>query len=102
MSDRIRCTCQRCTTRGLMGPVIVVTVGVLFLLQEMRGGYFDFSNTWPVILIVIGLLNLASAFASSEGHVSSAAPAPPAVPPSPGVPPPPSGMTPTSYPGQGQ
>jgi hypothetical protein len=85
-----------------MGPVIVVTVGVLFLLQEMRGGYFDFSNTWPVILIVIGLLNLASAFASSEGHVSSAAPAPPAVPPSPGVPPPPSGMTPTSYPGQGQ
>ncbi len=102
MSDRIRCTCQRCTARGLMGPVIVVTVGVLFLLQEMRGGYFDFGNTWPVILIVIGLLNLASAFASSEGHVSSAAPAPPAVPPSPGVPPAPSGMTPTSYPGQGQ
>jgi len=102
MSDRIRCTCQRCTVRGLMGPVIVVTVGVLFLLQEMRGGYFDFGNTWPVILIVIGLLNLASAFASIEGHVSAAAPAPPAVPPSSGVPPSPSGITPTSYPGQGQ
>jgi hypothetical protein len=85
-----------------MGPVIVVTVGVLFLLQEMRSGFFDFGNTWPVILIVIGLLNLASAFASSEGHVSSAAPVPPAVPPSPGVPPSPSGATPTSYPGQGQ
>ncbi len=54
MSDRIRCTCQRCTIRGLMGPVIVVTVGVLFLLAEMRGGYFDFGNTYPVILIVIG------------------------------------------------
>ena len=102
MSDRIRCTCQRCSIRGLMGPVIVVTVGVLFLLQEMRSGFFDFGNTWPVILIVIGLLNLASAFASSEGHVSSAAPVPPAVPPSPGVPPSPSGATPTSYPGQGQ
>ena len=102
MSNRIRCTCQRCTIRGLMGPVIVVTVGVLFLLQEMRSGFFDFGNTWPVILIVIGLLNLASAFASSEGHVSSAAPVPPAVPPSPGVPPSPSGATPTSYPGQGQ
>jgi hypothetical protein len=51
---------------------------------------------------VIGLLNLACAFASSEGHVSSAAPVPPAVPPSPGVPPSPSGATPTSYPGQGQ
>jgi len=102
MSDRIRCACQRCTTRGLMGPVIVVTVGVLFLLQEMRSGFFDFGNTWPVILIVIGLLHLASAFASSEGHVSSAAPVSPAVPPSPGVPPSPSGATPTSYPGQGQ
>jgi len=102
MSDRIRCTCQRCTTRGLMGPVIVVTVGVLFLLQEMKGGFFDFGNTWPVILIVIGLLNLASAFASSEGHLSAVAPVPPAVPPSPGGPPSPSGATPQSYPGQGQ
>jgi hypothetical protein len=102
MSNRIRCTCQRCSIRGLMGPVIVVTVGVLFLLQEMRGGFFDFGNTYPVILIVIGLISLASALASSEGHISSVAPTPPAVPPAPGVPPSPSGITPTSYPGQGQ
>lgn len=102
MSNHIRCTCQRCSIRGLMGPVIVVTVGVLFLLQEMRGGFFDFGNTYPVILIVIGLISLASALASGEGHVSSTAPAPPGVPPAPGVPPPPSGITPTSYPGQGQ
>jgi hypothetical protein len=90
-----------------MGPVIVVTIGVLFLLQEMRGGFFDFSNTYPVIIIVIGLISLASALASSEGHASSAAPMPPAMPPTPGMPsapgmpPTPSG-TPTSYPGQGQ
>ena len=102
MSDRIRCTCQRCTIRGLMGPVVVVTVGVLFLLAEMRGGYFDFSNTYPVILIVIGLISLASALASGEGHVSSVAAMPPAVPPAPGVPPSPSNATPNSYPGQGQ
>lgn len=102
MSDRIRCTCQRCSIRGLMGPVIVVTVGVLFLLQEMRGGYFDFGNTWPVILVVIGLISLASAFASSEGHASAAPPAPPVIPPAQGVPPSPSGAAPTSYPGQGQ
>jgi len=100
MSNRIRCTCQRCSIRGLMGPVIVVTVGVLFLLQEMRGGYFDFGNTYPVILIVIGLISLASAMASSEGHVSQVAAAPPAVPPAPAAPP--SNATPTSYPGQGQ
>jgi hypothetical protein len=102
MSDRIRCTCQRCSIRGLMGPVVVVTVGVLFLLAEMRGGYFDFSNTYPVILIVIGLISLASAMASSEGHVSSTAPVPPAIPPAPSVPPPPSSAAPTSYSGQGQ
>jgi len=86
MSDRIRCTCQRCSIRGLMGPVVVVTVGVLFLLAEMRGGYFDFGNTYPVILIVIGLISLASAMASSEGHVSLTPPMPPAIPPVPGVP----------------
>jgi hypothetical protein len=102
MSDRIRCTCQRCSIRGLMGPVVVVTVGVLFLLAEMRGGYFDFGNTYPVILIVIGLISLASAMASSEGHVSSTPPMPPAIPPVPGVPPASSTGTPTSYPGQGQ
>jgi Domain of unknown function (DUF5668) len=102
MSDRIRCTCQRCTTRGLMGPVVIVTVGVLFLLAQMRGGFFDFGNTWPVILIVIGLINLASAFSSSEGHISSTAYVPPAAPPAPGVPPAPTGQAPTSYPGQGQ
>lgn len=98
MSDRVRCNCQRCTIRSLMGPVIVVTVGVLFLLSEMRGGYFDFGNTWPVILIVIGLISLTSAMASGEGHVSSAPRLPPAVPPTQGVPPPSS----SSYPGQGQ
>jgi len=102
MSNRIRCTCQRCTIRGLMGPVIVVTIGVLFLLQEMRGGFFDFGNTYPVILIVIGLISLASAFASSEGHASAAPPVPPAIPPTQSVPPSPSGSAPTSYLGQGQ
>jgi hypothetical protein len=102
MSNRIRCTCQRCSIRGLMGPVVVVTIGVLFLLQEMRGGYFDFGNTYPVILIVIGLISLTSAMASSEGHVSQVAAAPPAVPPAPGVPPSPSSATPTSFTGQGQ
>jgi Domain of unknown function (DUF5668) len=102
MSDRIRCTCQRCSIRGLMGPVVVVTVGVLFLLAEMRGGSFEFWNTWPVILIVIGIISLASAFASGEGHVSSTAPVPPVIPPAPSVPPAPSGPAPTSYTGQGQ
>jgi hypothetical protein len=99
MSDRVRCSCQRCRIRGLMGPMIVVTIGVLFLLQQMRGGFFDFGNTYPVILIVIGLISLASAFASSEGHLANA-PAPPVTHP-PAVPPAAS-PSPNPYQGQGQ
>ena len=102
MSARIRCRCQRCTIRGFMGPIIVVTVGVLFLLQQLRGGYFDFSNTYPVILIVIGATLLLSAVASEEGHISSNGAAQPPGTALPGAPPPSSGTTPSSFPGQGQ
>jgi hypothetical protein len=80
MSTQGRCRCQSCTIRGLTGPTIVITIGVLFLLHETQGGHFDFQNTWPVILLVIGLVQLASAFASREGHVD-AQPAVPGVPP---------------------
>lgn len=93
MSDRIRCNCRRCVIRGLMGPAIVVTVGVLFLLDQVRGGYLSFENTFPVILIVIGVISLASALASADGHISG--PVPPAPP---GTTPPPQ----NPYAGQGQ
>jgi len=83
MSDRIRCSCRRCTIRSLMGPAIIITIGVLFLLSEVRGGYLDFSNTYPVILIVIGAVSLAAALAPTEGHVSSAGA--PAIPTAPGL-----------------
>jgi hypothetical protein len=92
MSDKIRCACRRCTTRSLLGPAIIITVGVLFLLDQMRGGYFSFSNTWPVILLVIGAINLVCALASTEGH--SSGPVPP-VTVTPAAPP-------NQYPGQGQ
>jgi Domain of unknown function (DUF5668) len=97
MSDRIRCACRRCTIRGLMGPAVIITVGVLFLLDQMRGGYFSFGNTYPVILIVIGVISLAAAAAPTEGHISG--PVPPAAPGAPGsVPPAPQNQ----FPGQGQ
>lgn len=84
MSNRIRCNCRRCTIRSLMGPAIIVTIGVLFLLDQMRGGYLSFGNTFPVILIVIGVISLASALAPTEGHISgSLPPAPPGTTPSP-------------------
>ena len=92
MSTQGRCRCQSCTVRGLTGPAIVITIGVLFLLHETQGGHFDFRNTWPLILLVIGLLQLASAFASREGHVDPQSPVPvmptPPAPPAPPVNPP--------------
>lgn len=84
MSEEIRCRCARCTIRGLLGPAVVVTIGVLFLLQQMRGGYFSFENTYPVILVVIGAILLASSLAPMEGHISSA-PTSPAGPVAPGT-----------------
>lgn len=93
MRDRIRCSCQSCTMRNLMGPAILITIGLLFLLQEFHSGRFDFGNTWPVILLVVGAIKLASAMAPMDGHVYSAAAA---------VPPPPGPVAPpTPRPGQG-
>ena len=77
----VRCPCPRCTIRSLRGPAVVITLGILFLLSEMRGDYFAFHNTWPVILIVLGLLSLASAVAPMDGHVVPAPPITPGVPP---------------------
>ena len=85
MRNQISCHCPRCTIRNLMGPAVIITVGALFLLQEVRGGAFDFSNTYPFILIVIGAILLASALAPMDGHIDSttAPPIPPNVTPGP-------------------
>jgi hypothetical protein len=81
MSDTNRCTCRRCTIRGLMGPAIITTIGLLFLLGEFSGDRLSFWNTFPVILIVIGAILLASSVAPTDGHVDSSTP--PTVPPPP-------------------
>lgn len=62
-----RCPCLRCRTRGLTGGVILVTLGVLFLLDNYH--LLPFDDTWPVLLIVVGLLSFASRSASTEGHI---------------------------------
>jgi hypothetical protein len=96
MRNHTNCHCPRCTIRNLMGPAVVITVGVLFLLQEVRGGNFDFSNTYPFILIVIGAILLASSVAPMTGHIDSANGPPP---PAPNVTP---GPPHNPVPGQGQ
>ena len=105
MSAQARCTCKRCTIRGLMGPAIITTLGILFLLSELQGGMLSFRHTFPIILIVIGAINLASALAPMDGHIGTpVTPVPPFVPPAPpAAPAPPSSpYNQPPYSGQGQ
>jgi hypothetical protein len=43
-------------TRGLTGPVVLVTVGLLSLSESLNGPGWD--RTWPVLLLAIGLTQL--------------------------------------------
>ena len=70
MSNGTKCKCARCTCSGLMGPAVLITLGALFLVGRLGWGY-SFRNLWPVLFIVIGVIQLAGALASSEGHVGS-------------------------------
>ncbi|MBZ5535325.1 MAG: DUF5668 domain-containing protein [Acidobacteriia bacterium] len=61
-------------SRRLMGPIILITVGALFLLDELfpyRG--WGIGHTWPVILVVIGAVKILERFVAPA--------APPLVPP---------------------
>lgn len=100
MGDRTRCNCRRCVIRGLMGPAILITIGILFLLSETRGGDYDFRYTFPVVLIVMGFVSLASAIAPMDGHISSNTPVPPPAVPGTSLTPPSTPQNPFS--GQGQ
>jgi hypothetical protein len=67
-----------------MGPSILITLGVLFLLDNLGVRGFDFDRTWPVILLVIGLVKILQSTGPTVGHIEVGN-APPAMPP---VPPP--------------
>jgi hypothetical protein len=86
------CECNRCRTRGLMAPAVLITLGCLFMLQEF--GVATFHHTWPILLIVIGLVKVLAGNLDATGHIDHNAlpPATPAAPPQP----------PTSTSGTGQ
>lgn len=47
---------RRSRMRGLIGPVVLVTVGLLSLVESLGGP--GWGRTWPVLLLVIGLTQL--------------------------------------------
>lgn len=86
------CSCQRCRAQCLMGPAILVTVGVIGLIDSFRNvGFFGYVGG---ILLVVGGVKLLQGTSSAEGHIPSLAacakpvggPIPP-TPPAPPVPP---------------
>ena len=43
---------------AIRGPVMMITLGILFALDNFTP--FGFSRTWPVLLVVAGILNLGT------------------------------------------
>lgn len=62
---------------AIRGPITLITLGALFVLNNFTG--YGFDKTWPVLLIVFGLLSLLKRSVTPP-------PGPPAQPP---FPPPP-------------
>src|SRR5580698_8590484 len=73
--------------RAIRGPITLITLGVLFALQNFTR--YGFDQTWPVLLIVFGLLSLMQRGAAPPRATQ--------MPPMP--PPPPRGYASTSYSG---
>ena len=68
------CGCSCCRRSGLTGPVMMVTIGTLFLIANYTR--FDFHDLWPVILIVMGGLMLLRPSSSRAGHLNPGEPPP--------------------------
>ena len=69
--------------RSIAGPTILITIGVLSLIDNLHGP--GWGHTWPVILLVLGILKLME-----RGYLGG--------PPAPPAPPPASVLSPSSQP----
>lgn len=61
--------------RSITGPAVLVTIGVLSLVENLHGPGWD--RTWPVILLVIGVIKLME-----RGYLGGPPAAPPPATPS--------------------
>lgn len=82
--------------RAVRGPIMLITVGVLFAVGNFTP--YGFEQTWPVLIIVAGLLSL---FGRGPRVLVQGPPNPPQYttyqPPAPPPPPPPGGYRQTPY-----
>jgi hypothetical protein len=61
------CRCAYCRIHSLFGPIMIITVGVLFLIAQYSNRY-GFGELWPFLLIVAGIMKVAESLAPREGH----------------------------------
>jgi hypothetical protein len=61
------CHCVRCRAHGLMGAAVLITLGVLFLMESYN--VISFDRSFPVLLLVIGCVLLVARTGSAEGHI---------------------------------
>ncbi|MBM3727949.1 MAG: hypothetical protein FJW40_21300 [Acidobacteria bacterium] len=55
---------------AVRGPIVLITLGILFAL-DVTFDAFHFRHTWPVLIIVIGVLKLAESMGSRAGQAGS-------------------------------
>ena len=55
----------------MLGPLLLIALGVLFLLNNLYPDVYRFSRMWPVILIVIGLGKILEYFRHRSGKGES-------------------------------
>jgi hypothetical protein len=58
--------------QAIRGPVLLITLGILFAIHQAN--ILSFSRTWPLIIIMIGIMKLI------ERLVAPTTPAPPGGP----------------------
>ncbi len=69
MGNSRNCQCARCRFASLLGPIMLITIGALFLAQYYTP--YGFGDLWPVLLIVWGLWKVVQAMLPTEGHAGN-------------------------------
>lgn len=69
--------------QAIRGPIVLIAIGALFAVHQ--AGILAFSRTWPLLIIVVGVMKLIERWN---------APRPPYAPPPPPPPPPQGGPRP--------
>jgi hypothetical protein len=64
-----KCICARCRMRGLMGPLMLIAIGTIFLLGRFTA--HGFRELWPVLFIIAGIVLWLQSTASGAGHTGA-------------------------------